>query len=125
MRLSLFIGLCMLTTTASAQHDPQRNATQAIATGNLKNAEAVLAKADAGDPETLFVQTMIHLKRNDTAAATKTAHAALNSGLPFSRLVAGPRELFQALHNTDAFREWSKKVWRSASAARADGRIRH
>ncbi len=70
--LLLTFTLCTLTTTASAQHDPQRNATQAIATANLEKAEAALAKADADDPETLFVQTMLRLKQNDTAAA-KTA----------------------------------------------------
>jgi alkaline phosphatase D len=105
----LTLTLCTLTTTASAQHDAQRNATQAIATANFKKAEASLAKADADDPETLFVQTMLHLKRSDTAAATITAQAALNAGLPFNRLVAGPRELFQSLHNTDAYRAWAKK----------------
>ena len=84
MRPTLLLTLCTLTTTASAQHDPQRNATQAIATANFNKAEAALAKADADDPETLFVQTMLLLKQNDTAAAIKTAQAALNAGLPFN-----------------------------------------
>lgn len=110
MRLTalLTLPLALLSTTASAQHDPQRNATQAIADANFRRAETELAQADADDPETLFVRTMLHLKQNDIAAATQTAQAALDAGLAFNRLVAGPRELFAALHQTDAYKAWAK-----------------
>jgi len=91
------------------QHDPQRNATQAIASGDFKTAEKELAKADSADPETLFVQTMLSLKQGNVAAAVESADAALNAGLPFSRLVVGPRDLLAPLTDTTAFRSWSNK----------------
>ena len=92
---------------AAAQHDAQRNATQAIAVGNFAKAEAALAKADKNDPETRFVRMMLALKQDNTLAAVDEARAALDAGLPLSRLVAGPRELLAPLYKTTAFKSWT------------------
>ena len=58
MNRSIAALLVLASTSAFAQHDPQRNATQAIAAGDFEKAEKILAKADADDPETLIVQMM-------------------------------------------------------------------
>ena len=104
-----FSGYLACAGAVFGQHDPQRNATQAIATGDFKKAEKELGKADAADPETLFVRTMLALKRDDVASAIKTAEAALDAGLPLARFVAGPRDLLAPLYRTDAFDGWLRK----------------
>jgi alkaline phosphatase D len=101
--------LLVCATSAPAQHDPQRNATQAIAAGDLAKAEKILAKAEAGDPETLFVRTMLELKRGQLRAAQAAARAALDAGLPMPRLAAGPRELLGKLQETDAYKGWAEE----------------
>jgi alkaline phosphatase D len=90
-----------------AQHDPQRNATQGIAVGDFKKVKKELAKADEGDPETQFVRMMAALKQGDVAAAEQAAQAALDAGLPFARLMAGPRKLLAPLYQTDTYQGWS------------------
>ena len=94
---------------ALAQHDPQRNATQAIATGDYAKAEKVLAKAASDDPETLFVQMMSELKQGDREGAVAKARAALEAGLAPARLISGPRELLGELQQTAIFTE--SKGW--------------
>lgn len=106
--LSLLFPLFFVATHfASAQHDPQRNATQGIAAGDFKKAEKELAKADDSEPETHFVRMMLSLKKDELEAAVTHAQAALDAGLPFARLVAGPRYLLEPLYKADAFRKWS------------------
>jgi len=93
---------------ASAQHDAERNATQAIARGDLQKAEQTLKKSRPGyDAEAEFVRMMIDLKANDTAAATEHAKTALDRGLPFARLVAGPRDLLASLYKTEQYKSWA------------------
>ena len=99
----LFVGV------AAAQHDPHRNATQGIAAENLKKAASELAKADKDDSETLFVRMMLELKQNELQSAVKTAEAAINAGLPFSRLAVGPRDLLTPLYETTAYQSWLSK----------------
>ena len=101
----LFFLAILIVESALAQHDPQRNATQAIADGKIAAAEKILSKADAGDPETQFVQMMLALKQGETEAAVGLAQSALGAGLPFSRFVSGPRELLGELHQTEWFKE--------------------
>ncbi len=104
------IALSLLTSVFShAQHDPHRNATQRIAVGDFEKANRELAKADEDDPETHFVKAMLSLKQGDTATALESSSAALDAGLPFSRLVAGPRELLAPLQKTDQFKQWAQK----------------
>lgn len=104
--LSLLAGFAV---PGFAQHDPQRDATQRIAVGDLKGAEKNLAKADPADPETLFVRMMAALKKGDRDSAISSARAALDAGLPFARLVAGPPDLLAPLYQSEAWKEWSEK----------------
>lgn len=108
-RLTTLLLTLLTTTAALAQHDAQRNATQKVASSNLDGAAKQLAKANKKDVETLFVQMMIDLKADKLDAAIESAQAALDAGLPFGRLVAGPRELLDALHKTDEFKAWQKE----------------
>jgi hypothetical protein len=104
--LALIISIA-LADFAAAQHDPQRNATQGIAVADFAKVAKELAKADSDDPETHFVRMMLALKQDDTRSAVKWARAALGAGLPFARLVAGPRDLLAPLYETDAFKSWA------------------
>ncbi len=104
---SLFICLgLLLATHAHAQHDPQRNATQQIAVGNFEKFEQEIAKGEADDPETRFVRMMAALKQGKMNEAVDQARAALDSGLSFERLVAGPRELLAPLRETEEWNAW-------------------
>jgi len=110
-RRILAVVLALVASTASklcvyAQHDPQRNATQAIAVGNFAKATRELAKADPTDPETHFVRMMAALKQDKIEVAVDQAQAALGAGLSFERLLAGPRDLLAPLYDTDAFKSW-------------------
>lgn len=106
--LAIAIFLIM-TNRAVAQHDPHRNATQAIATGNFAKAKKELAKADNDDPETQFVQMMLSFKQGNVSAALKSSRAALDAGLPLTRLLVGPRDLLAPLYANDEFKAWAAK----------------
>lgn len=93
-------------TRLDAQHDLHRNSVQAIAESNLKWAAHELGKAEADDPETHFVRTLLLMKQGDVGAAEKSARAALEAGLPLARFVAGPRDLLAPLYETPAFKSW-------------------
>ncbi|NOY00867.1 MAG: hypothetical protein GXP30_14220 [Verrucomicrobia bacterium] len=101
--------LLMSASIALAQHDPQRNATQAIAVGDIKKAEKELKKANEADPETMFVRMMLSLKQGDIDAAVKHAQAALDSRMPFARLVVGPRDLLAPLYKTADWEKWQSE----------------
>ena len=87
-----------------AQHDPQRNATRLIATGAYGQAEKELAKADADAAETHFVAMMAALKQGRVEEGIERAGRALAAGMPFGRLVAGPRDVLAPLYETEAYR---------------------
>ncbi len=57
-------------------------------------------------PENNFVMSMLFSIKGDAEKALHYARAAVDAGLPFERLLAGPRDAFQALYNTREFREW-------------------
>lgn len=99
----LLCACCLIAGSALAQHDPQRNAIRHIAAGELKKAAAELKKANADDSETKFVEMISLLKQGETAAAIDSARLALAAGLPFERLVAGPREALGPLYESDAW----------------------
>jgi len=104
-RFSLIL-LCLVPALVQAQHDDQRNATQMVAVEDYAKVESILAKAGQDDPETHFVRMMMALKQDDTETAISQAQAALDAGLPFDRLVAGPRELLTKLWDTEAYKSW-------------------
>lgn len=94
---------------AHAQHDVHRNATHGIARNDLKWAEHQLKKAESDDPETHFVRLMMALKQDELDAAKESARAALEHGLPFTRLLAGPRDLLAPLYDTSLFETWKSQ----------------
>ena len=111
MKRMLLAGVILLafTAIADAQHDPHRNATRFVAAGQFDKAEKELKKADVDDPETQFVLMLNALGQDDVDAAGVHAKQALDAGLPFGRLVAGPRKELSSLYATKEFAEWAGK----------------
>ena len=60
------------------------------------------------DAETPYMLGMLHAKAGDVAAATDWLKKALELGLPEGRLVAGPREMFEPLAETELIRSLIK-----------------
>jgi hypothetical protein len=58
-------------------------------------------------PENNFVMSMLYSIKGDPANSVNYARAAVVAGLPFERLLAGPRDAFQTLYNSREFREWA------------------
>ena len=105
-RLMVFIvTLIVIVSMAQAQHDPQRNATQAIAVGEIAKAQQEVAKGDADDSETHFVRTMIALQQGDPAGAAGEEDDAEAAGdgdhcrsvAPRSRSKACPHKLITTI----------------------------
>lgn len=92
-----------------AQHDPQRNATRFVAAGQFARVDKELEEADEGEPETHFVRMMSSLRQNNVDDAVGHAKSALDNGLPFERLIAGPRDVLAPLHKTDEFANWKQQ----------------
>lgn len=124
-------------TAVHAQHDRHRNTVREIARGQYGRAEKNLnrvvedpallwsslrgAYARAGEtvqrkgdrygelvlPENFFVQAMLAGSQGDAATALRHARSAVEAGLPFERLLAGPRCALASLHRSPAFQEWA------------------
>lgn len=94
---------------ARAQHDPQRNATRLIAKGNFDAARMELGKGEPGKPETHFVAMMASLKQGRTEEGVKRMQQAVAAGLPFGRLVAGPRDVLKPLYASDGYRKLARQ----------------
>ncbi|PHR98103.1 MAG: alkaline phosphatase [Blastopirellula sp.] len=112
-RIACFIAsvtVLIISTTAQAQHDPQRNATWDVAAGKYEAALKTLDKAEADEAETHFLQLLIALQQGKLEAGVSHAKAALDAGMPFERLVAGPREILAPLYKTDAYQTWKQKA---------------
>lgn len=93
--------------SAWGQHDPQRNSVRHIAAGNFDKVDKELSKGDQDAPETHFVRMLNSLGQKDIPKAVSHAKAALDAGLPFGRLVAGPRDVLAPLYATPEFEKWS------------------
>ena len=106
---SLIVVFLSSISSVYAQHDPQRNATRFVAAGQFDKADAELKKADDKSPETHFVKMLSSLGRKDVETAVGHAQAAMDRGLPFARLAAGPRDAVAPLRKTDAWKEWAKE----------------
>ncbi len=107
--------LFALAAPAFAQHDIQRNAVQKIAKGDYDGAAKLLRKdepkkPDSGEAETLFVEMLSLLHQDKAGAALKKAKAAVDAGLPFERMLAGPPSVMPKLHALDEFQAWRKEV---------------
>ena len=91
----LFVIYCLSSTSILiAQHDNSRDAVRHIASGKLNQVEKTLAgkKPYGGEAEKVFVEMLALLKQNEIKAAFDKATEAANLGLPFERLLVGPRE---------------------------------
>ena len=120
------------------QHDAHRNAVREIARGQYGRAQARLdrvaedpatvwtglrgAYARAGEtvrrkgdayaelvaPENDFVRTLLAASQGDAEQAWESARRAVQAGLPFERLLAGPRSALGPLHEMEAFQQWAE-----------------
>ncbi|MDP7204191.1 MAG: hypothetical protein QGH11_01375 [Pirellulaceae bacterium] len=106
--LALMLALAFSSLLA-AQHDRERNAVRHIAGGALGKALAELEKGDPPTSETHYVRMLVALGQKKTDQAVLHAGAALDAGLPFSRLVAGPRGELAALYATDQYQQWASQ----------------
>ena len=125
--------------TVNAQHDAHRDAVREIARGEYDVAEERIKKVienpaalwrsltnqyeRAGRtvesegaeykrfviPENYFVMAMLSSMKGDAGEALKHAKDAVKEGLPFERLLAGPRDAFATLHQSRVFQEWAEK----------------
>ncbi|MFP4173857.1 MAG: alkaline phosphatase D family protein [Candidatus Hydrogenedentota bacterium] len=108
------------------QHDEHRGAVREIARGQYGQAEerfegvledpATLWRGPSGSfeprfvlPETHFVLALLESQRGEADEALEHARQAVEEGLPFERLQAGPRDAFEALYNMEAFQEWAEQ----------------
>ena len=140
--LVLFFILCY-GSISYAQHDAHRDAVREIARGEYGSAEGRITKViedpsslwrgltkayeragmtvkSEGEeyrrfiiPENYFVMSMLASMKGELKESFEYAKAAVKEGLPFERLVAGPRAAFDNLYNTEYFQEWSKKESRA------------
>ena len=106
--LALLLAL-LCTSSLPAQHDRERNAVRHIASGDVDKALAELEKGAAASSETHFVRMLAALEAKKTDQAVVHARAALDAGLPFGRLVAGPRDRLAPLYATDQYRQWARQ----------------
>jgi alkaline phosphatase D len=72
----------------------------------VKYCEELLA-SDPRDTETLFTLTVARCEQKDYAGAAESMKKAVEAGLPFERFLAGPREIFKPLRETDQFRRYA------------------
>lgn len=88
-----------------AQHDAQRNAMQALATGSEEGfTKAFLnPKVDAGEAESLFVGMLKLLAEDKVGDAIEVAREALAKGIPPGRFFAGPLQLTSRLRDHEDF----------------------
>jgi alkaline phosphatase D len=124
------------------QHDAHRNAVREMARGQYGKAAERLdgvaekpgsvwsglrgAYARAGEtverkgdeyarlvaPENDFVMAMLAGSQGDADEALKHARRAVEAGLPFERLLAGPRCALAPLHESEAFQAWAARETR-------------
>ena len=59
------------------------------------------------EPETHYTLAMLHSIQGDGNKALEHAKAAVDAGLQFERFLAGPRDAFAALYETEGYKEWS------------------
>lgn len=89
----------------------QRNSARLIAGGRIERAVRNLQKKP-GRPESLFLLAVAECRREppDAGKALEYARRAVDAGLPFGRLLAGPREALAPLYALDEFQDWAKRA---------------
>ncbi len=115
MRTALFFAILFSVISphvVKGQHDEARNAVRFIAQGKFKQADQTLTKPKtplAGKAEFHFVKMLSQLAQGDTKAAFAEAQKSVEAGLPFERLLVGPKEELAKLHALPEFAEWKKQ----------------
>ena len=107
--IALLCLLAIFENQCAAQHDPQRNATRLVAAGQFDKVGKELAKADEDEPETHFVRMLSSLRQGQVKAAAGHAKTALDKGLLFERLIAGPQNVLSPLYESDEFVNWKQQ----------------
>jgi len=74
----------------------------------VKDCEQMLA-SKPGDLESLFNITVARCAMKDYAGAAESMTRAVEGGMPFSRFLAGPREMLIPLRNTKEFRQYADR----------------
>ena len=113
MRLILWATVSFgIAAVGQAQHDGARDAVRHIASGRFDQVEKTLQKKRpfAGEAESAFVQMLSLLAQNRPSTAMVKARSAVELGLPFERLLVGPREQLRKLHAFKKFRAWQQEV---------------
>ena len=103
----IFLLSVFCVSLAQAQHDEQRDMVRHIAAGKF---DKTVKSFDVGPAEQLFVKMLADLAQDKTDSALEKARAAVDAGLPFERLLAGPRELLTKLYQAEGFAEWRSEV---------------
>ncbi len=141
--LSAIFWTLLLPGIVLGQHDAHRNAVREIARGQYGRAAARLerveeepgsmwsslrgAYARAGETvrrqgeayaelvaaENHFVRALLAGSQGDAAGAWESARLAVAAGLPFERLLAGPRSALAPLYQEEPFQRWARAEARS------------
>lgn len=108
--ISFLSAVLFVTGSAYSQHDGARNAVQQIALGKYKQVDDILSKRKpfAGEAESHFVKMLGLLAQDRAADALEQAKDAVDAGLPFERLLIGPKKQLAKLHSLREFNEWRK-----------------
>lgn len=111
---------CLITASiVSAQHDPGRDAVRVLAGGEMDKGLAVVVKeprrmnSPIDAAEIAFVEAMAASMQGDPKRALEHAKASVAHGLSFTRLQAGPRDVFSALHHSTEYAAWADELGRS------------
>ncbi len=108
----LFCSLIGLSTAVHAQHDGARDAVRHIANGKFGLVAETLQnkKPFAGEAESAYVEMLSLLAQDKVQEAHDAARDAVEKGLPFERLIVGPREQLAKLHALPRFQKWKGEV---------------
>ncbi|MDB4637465.1 alkaline phosphatase D family protein [bacterium] len=96
----------------SAQHDNSRDAVRHISDEKYGQIAKTLKgkKPYGGQAEITYVEMLSLLKQNETKPAFDKALEAIELGLPFERLLVGPREELSKLHQFPRFQKWKSEL---------------
>ncbi|NWK56749.1 alkaline phosphatase D family protein [Verrucomicrobiaceae bacterium N1E253] len=105
-----------MATPLVAQHDAGRNAVRFLAEGKYDQALREVNRkkpkrmnSDLDRAERQFVLAMHASKQKKVSEALEHAKQAVEWGLPFERLLAGPRDILSPLYDSESFKEWKAK----------------
>lgn len=60
------------------------------------------------EPETHYTMALLQSLQGDAGKSLAHAKAAVDGGVPFERLLAGPRDAFATLHQSEEFQKWAE-----------------